>query len=245
MPPLVAITTSELRTPQRAEPLPQSEPPRHELALSLTYPLAVEGGGAVPMVVPPLPIADVGPLLDRVDGLVISGGPDLDPASYSAEPDPATGPTLPHLDRLELALVAGARDRALPVLALCRGMQLLNVAYGGTLQQDVAGHRQTAIGTEAAHEVEVEPGSLLASVMGCERAAVNSFHHQAVDRLGDGLVAVARTDDGLVEAIEDPAADFVVGVQWHAESMVGRREHCALFTAFAEHAARSQTSRVG
>jgi putative glutamine amidotransferase len=116
-----------------------------------------------------------------------------------------------------------------PVLGICRGVQTLNVARGGTLHQHLEGHRQTAAGRVTTHSVRIEPGSRLARVMGVTEADVNSFHHQAADRLGQGLRAVAWAPDGLVEGLESDGDAFYLGVQWHAESLVDRPEHCALF----------------
>jgi putative glutamine amidotransferase len=124
------------------------------------------------------------------------------------------------------------------VLGICRGAQALCVARGGTLRQHVDDHRQTAPASQATHEVRIAVGSRLAGLVGSGRLAVNSFHHQAADRLGAGLRAVAHAPDGTVEAIEDPSRPFVVGVQWHAEAMVDRREQLALFGALVDAAAR-------
>ncbi|MEN0013627.1 MAG: gamma-glutamyl-gamma-aminobutyrate hydrolase family protein [Solirubrobacteraceae bacterium] len=233
--PLIGISTSELRTPDRVDRDPDAEPPQRELALGLDYPNAVAAAGGLPVVLPPhldLALEMVG----RLDGLLLSGGPDLDPALYAAAPNENLGPIEPATDRWELALLQAALEHALPVLAICRGMQLLNVAYGGTLWQDLPSetgvdehHRQKARGSEVTHEVVVEEGTKLAALTRGGRVAVNSFHHQAVKRLGSGLVVSARDDDGLVEAVEDPDRPFVVGVQWHAESLQSRAEHSGLF----------------
>ncbi len=240
-PPLIGITTSELRTPDRVDPIPDAEPPQRELALGLDYPVAVAAGGGVPVVLPPhLDLASE--LIGHLDGLVLSGGPDIHPALYAHPPHPNLGPNEPATDAWELSLLRAALDRGLPVLAICRGMQLLNVAYGGTLWQDINTelelgevHRQTQRGSEVTHDVDVEPGSRLAELTGGGTIAVNSFHHQAVQELGDGLVITAR-DGGLVEAVEDPDRPFVVGVQWHAESLYARPEQLALFQGLAARA---------
>ncbi|MDO9355914.1 MAG: gamma-glutamyl-gamma-aminobutyrate hydrolase family protein [Solirubrobacteraceae bacterium] len=235
--PLIGISTSELRTPDRVDRDPDAEPPQRELALGLDYPVAVAAGGGIPVVLPPhLDLAS--DLIARLDGLVLSGGPDLDPALYAAAPNEHLGPIEPATDRWELSLVRAALERDIPVLGICRGMQLLNVAYGGSLWQDLPSelgveeiyHRQKARGSEVTHDVTVDPDTKLASLTGPGTVAVNSFHHQAVQRLGEGLVITARDEsDGVVEGIEDPSRRFMVGVQWHAESLYARPAHLGLF----------------
>ncbi|GAB2877320.1 gamma-glutamyl-gamma-aminobutyrate hydrolase family protein [Streptomyces mayteni] len=154
----------------------------------------------------------------RLDGLVISGGPDVDPARFGATRDPRTGPPAPERDAWELALIEAALAAGLPLLGICRGMQLLNVALGGTLNQHVAGH-QGRPGTFVDHEVTPVPGSRLAAVLSPAPLAVPTHHHQSVADLGTGLTATARAADGTVEALELPAsAAFVLAVQWHPEA---------------------------
>ena len=215
----------------------ESDPPRPEMVLGLTYLEAVQHAGGVPVVVPPLPTEMVGAFLDRVDGLCLSGGPDIHPAAYGAEPHAALGPTEPRLDAFELELVRAADERGLPVLAICRGAQLVNVARGGALHQhlpDVVGegvhHRQAIAASQPTHPVTVAPGSRLAGLFGRGRTDVNSFHHQAASRMGDGLVPTAWATDGTVEAFEESGDRFLVCVQWHVECLVGRRGHGDLFT---------------
>lgn len=177
---------------------------------------------------------DIEPLLDRVDGLLFSGGPDLDPATYGQLPHPELGPDVDRVsDEYELALLRAATARDLPVLAICRGMQALNVSRGGTLHQHLPDlteleHRQTMDSFEAAHDVAVAEGSLLHRLSGRRRLEVNTLHHQAIDRLGDGLEVIARAPDGTVEAVYDPALRFCLGVQWHAELLTHRPEHAPL-----------------
>ena len=243
--PLIAVTTSEVRRSETVSPTPEGEPPSHEMALGLKYLRALEAAGAIPLVMPPLSPELVPSLLDRVDGICLSGGPDLDPSAYGEATHEATGPVEPDLDAFELALTRAADARGLPILAICRGMQLLNVARGGSLHQHlpdlVSGeisHRQGAPGTQPTHAVALDDHSHLARVLRIDRAEVNSFHHQAVDRLGDGLVVAGRAPDGTVEAIEALDRDFVLGVQWHAESLTARPEQAALFQAFVDAAER-------
>ena len=191
--------------------------------LPRSYARAAYAAGGIPVLLPPGPVEGTDELLRRLDGLILAGGADIDPASYGAEPDPRTGETWPERDAFELALARGALESDVPLLGLCRGMQLLNVARGGTLIQDLAPvvgderHRPTP-GTFAEHEVRLEPGSLAARAVGAERLVVKSHHHQGVDRLGDGVVATGWAEpDGLVEAIEVPDRRYVLGVLWHPE----------------------------
>jgi putative glutamine amidotransferase len=242
--PIIGLSTSEMRAPERVRHDPHSEPAGRELALGLTYPDAIRLAGAVPVVIPPLDAAAIEPLLDGLWGLCLSGGPDLHPAIYGAEPHPELGPTEPELDRFEIALVRAAEAREMPVLAICRGLQVLSVARGGTLTQDLPAlrpsdveHRQPQPASTPTHAVRLEATSLVAGCLGVRDAMVNSFHHQAVDRLGSGLRAVGWAPDGVIEAIEATDRDFTVAVQWHAESMVRSPEQANLFAAFTEAAA--------
>ena len=239
---IIGLSTSEMREPERVRHDPHSEPAMRELALGLTYPEAILRAGAVPVVIPPMQPAAIAPLLDGLWGLCLSGGPDLHPDCYGARPHPELGPTEPHLDEFEIALLRGAEARGMPVLAICRGLQVLNVSRGGTLIQDLPterpsqiDHRQALGGATATHDVTLEDG-LTADCLGVREARVNSFHHQAVDRLGDGLRAVGWAPDGVVEAIEATARSFTVAVQWHAESMVRSPEQARLLEAFADAA---------
>jgi putative glutamine amidotransferase len=172
-------------------------------------------------------------ILDAIDGLILSGGADLDPASYGADPHPATDPPRPERDRFELALARGAVERDLPLLGICRGMQTLNVALGGTLVQhlpDLVGsdRHRAQLGAFGEHEVRLEPGSLAARASGAERLTVKSHHHQGVAELGEGLVASGFSEpDRVIEAIELPERRFALGVLWHCEE----DERSALFGA--------------
>jgi putative glutamine amidotransferase len=241
--PLIGVTTSELRPKERVNPIPEGEPPAVEMVLGITYLNAIQAAGGLPIVIPLLETDAIEPLLDRIDGICLSGGPDLDPALYAAEPHPELGPVEPALDRFELAVAARADAREMPILAICRGTQALNVVRGGALHQHLPDisvellHRQTTPSTEPSHPVAVDPDSHLAEVLGgdgIDLDAVNSFHHQAIDRLGDGLRVSARAPDGTVEAIEDPSRRFLIGVQWHAETLLHREAEAALFRRFIE-----------
>jgi putative glutamine amidotransferase len=198
-----------------------------EAALApLAYVDAVQLAGGLALIVPPDDEAAEHPqgLLDKLDGLVLIGGADVDPATYGAAPDPRTGATRPERDRFELALAYAAMERGLPLLGICRGGQMVNVACGGTLIQhlpDVVGddHHLPTPGTFAEHEVALEPGSLAARAAGAERITVKSHHHQAVDQLGEGLQATGHAlPDAVVEAVEHPDHDFTLGVLWHPEA---------------------------
>jgi putative glutamine amidotransferase len=238
--PLIGVTTSEVRHAETIQQTPEGEPVRHEMALGLTYLRAIEWAGGIPIVIPPLHIQAITPLLDRISGICLSGGPDLDPQSYGAREHPKLGPTEPDLDRFELAIARRADARGIPLLAICRGAQALNVVRGGTLVQhlpdlgNAIDHRQNAPGEEPTHEVLIEPDSKLAQVLETTRLEVNSFHHQGIAELGRGLRPVAHSDDGMIEGIESPDRPFCVGVQWHAELLVERPTETALFEAFVE-----------
>lgn len=244
MKPLVGVTTSELRPGELATLRRHGEPPHAEMALGVTYVRAIEAAGGVPVVMPPLSPEHVPALVARLDGVLLSGGPDLAPEAYDARPHAELGATEPGLDVFEYALVREALRLRLPILGICRGAQALNVACGGTLHQhlpDVVGdmvlHRQSEDGRHPTHFVDVLPGSRLAQVLGTKRLRVNSFHHQAVDRLGVGLRVCARAPDGTIEAIEDSTRPFVVAVQWHAETLVDGPPHRALFEELVAGAA--------
>jgi putative glutamine amidotransferase len=171
------------------------------------------------------PVGDPGGILERFDALVLTGGPDLDPALYGQPPRPETYGVDRAIDDFEFALVHEALDRGLPTLAVCRGFQVLNVALGGTLYQHIADDpgvephgRPGQPGGGRAQEMTIEPGTLLAKVMGTTRAVGTCHHHQAVDGVGDGLRVVARAGDGIVEALElDDPRGWLLAVQWHPE----------------------------
>ena len=199
---------------------------REVVLLARDYVHAVQRAGGLAVLLPPDAEAAQAPdlVLDRVDALLLAGGVDVDPAAYGAAPHPETGPTRPERDRFELALTRRALERDLPLLAICRGMQVLNVARGGTLHQhlpDLVGHEdhRRVRGAFGDHDVRLEPGSLAARAAGEARHPTKSHHHQAIDRLGDGLrVTGWAVQDELPEALEDPSARFALGVQWHPEA---------------------------
>jgi putative glutamine amidotransferase len=242
MRPLIGVTTSELRPSAAGTLRRHGEPPLPEMALGMTYLRAIEAVGGLPVVLPPL--GDAVLYLDRLDGICLSGGPDVDPAAYGADRHAELGPTEPGLDAFELSLARAADERGMPILGVCRGAQALNVARGGTLHQHLPGHRQSEPATQSTHTVRIRAGSRLARTAGRAELPVNSFHHQAVDVLGAGLRAVAYAADGTVEAVEAPGNRFVLAVQWHAEALAGEARHRALFEALVEAAAAQPLRRA-
>jgi gamma-glutamyl-gamma-aminobutyrate hydrolase PuuD len=210
--------------------------------IPLMYVEAVERAGGRPVVVPPC-AGGVEETLDLLDGIVFSGGADVAPSTYGAEPHPLTDEPQERRDRAELALLEAALERDLPLLAICRGSQLLNVLRGGDLVQHLpdevghSDHRETP-GVFSEHEVEVDDATLLRSLVG-ERATVKSSHHQGLGRLGAGLVESARALDGTREALEDPSRRFALGVLWHPEADGDQR----LFEALVTEARRYRGER--
>jgi gamma-glutamyl-gamma-aminobutyrate hydrolase PuuD len=210
--------------------------------LPLSYVRAVEAAGGRAVLLPPA-LGAVEETLDAVDALLLSGGPDLDPETYGAEAHPETNGVRPERDRAELALLEGALARDMPVLAVCRGSQVLNVARGGDLVQhlpEVVGHEEHkhTPGVFAEHDVEVLPGTRLHGLVG-PHGPIKSHHHQGYGRLGEGLREAARAEDGTVEAIEDPSRRFAVGVLWHPEE----DEDAGLFRSLVAEARRYREER--
>ena len=196
------------------------------VACTTAYLEALQRAGAETVIVPPIPLeaADATERLGRFDGLVLVGGGDIDPVLYGQEPHPETGHISPVRDGFEIPLVRAAIDRGLPTLCICRGIQVLNVALGGTLhkhisdREDLVAHRNADASDVVLHEVRVQPGSRVMKAMGgAERVQTFSHHHQALDRLGTGLVPVGWAEDDLLEAVELDDG-WVLGLQWHAEA---------------------------
>ena len=212
--------------------------------LTAAYVTALENAGLVPLIVPPLSNARAtAAVLDSVAGLVLTGGEDVDPARYGEDRHEKIRSVNALRDATEAALVEEARARGMPVLAICRGIQILNVALGGTLIQDISSQCKTSIAHDEegprdsrSHEIDVEPGSLIAKAIGVEHCTVNSFHHQSVKRVADGMRVTARSPDGVVEGLESIDEDWwVMAVQWHPEEMTESAEPWdrGLFKAFA------------
>jgi putative glutamine amidotransferase len=212
--------------------------------LTAAYVTALENAGLIPLIVPPLANADAASaILDSVAGLVLTGGEDVDPARYGEKRHEKVRSVNPARDATEASLIKEAKERGTPVLAICRGIQILNVALGGTLVQDIPSQCETKIAHDEesardsrTHEISVEPGSLIATAVGTEHLTVNSFHHQSVKRVADGMRVTARSPDGIIEGIESTDEDWwVMAVQWHPEEMTDSAEPWdrGLFQSFA------------
>ena len=215
-----------------------------EVRIHRAYTDAILAAGLVPLVVPPMGSDAALAILDTVQGLVLTGGEDIDPARFGEARHPATGRAHDLRDECELTLARAAAARRIPTLAICRGVQVLNVALGGTLVQDIPSqvggkidHDAETARSERVHDVDVDAGSVLAGIVGADRISTNSFHHQSVGRLADGLRNVGRSGDGVIEAVEcADRAWWAVGVQWHPEELIKTREDWdrRLFQAFAD-----------
>ncbi|MGH7562067.1 MAG: gamma-glutamyl-gamma-aminobutyrate hydrolase family protein [Gemmatimonadales bacterium] len=245
--PLIGLPTQTL---QAIDGIPDALP--HSWVMNSRYSLTVAAAGGTPVMLPLLDgdLPTLRALFDRLDGVLLPGGVDMDPCTFGSPPHPRLGRIDPARDAVELALARWAVEERKPILGLCRGLQVLNVALGGTLYQDIEAEVPGAIkhdyvptaGYERdyrAHEVTIAGGSRLASAFGAPAVAVNSMHHQAVQQLAPALVVSARAPDGIVEAVESGTDHFLVGVQWHPEvfeqSDPGTRR---LFRSFVEAASR-------
>jgi putative glutamine amidotransferase len=231
-------------------PMVRGDTGRPIYASNQRYVQAVLHAGGVPILIPPVPSGEaLSAIQEILDGLLLAGGADLDPTHYGEAPLPEMGTPEPQRDTTELAITRWALDKRLPVLGICRGMQLLNVACGGSLYQDLPTQLPSAFDheqqgqarTHIAHEVSTEPGSLLADILGVQHVGVNSFHHQAVKRIGQGLRVTGVAEDGVAEAIEIPDLPFVLAVQYHPEELEGNdaTSH-RLFLAFVQASAEHQ-----
>ena len=233
--PLIGITTYVEPAQWGAWELPSA-------LIPYMYVQAIERAGGRALLVPPSTAA-IEETLDALDGLLFSGGSDLDPTMYDQDPHPETSGTRPERDQGELALLGAALARDMPVLAVCRGSQVLNVARGGDLIQhlpDELGHEQHkhTPGEYSDHDVTLEPDTRVGGILG-DRAPVKSHHHQGFGRIGEGLQKAGYAEDGTVEALEDPSKRFAVGVLWHPEE----GEDMALFEALVEQAAQYREER--
>jgi putative glutamine amidotransferase len=215
-----------------------------KVRLSLNYVRSIEGAGLLPVIVPPL--ADPGTaaaLIAGCSGLLLTGGEDVDPARYGAPAHATTGaPNVPR-DATELALFAAARERGIPVLGICRGIQLINVAMGGTLVQDLPSERPSSIqhdqpdaANARTHGIRLVAKSRIHAAVNTDELVVNSYHHQAVDRLADGLTVTATAPDGVIEGVEGTEGPWLVAVQWHPEDLTTDIQPWdrGLFKAFRE-----------
>jgi putative glutamine amidotransferase len=235
MRPAIAITASYAKNPEDG------------FELHTAYVRSVEKAGGLPLVVVPGTPDDAAPVLDRVSGLLLTGGSDVDPVLFGEVRHPSVKRVVAERDAFEIALCQEALGRDLPVFAICRGQQVLNVALGGTLHQDIASqvpgaiqHRAETERWETSHEVEIVPGTRLRSILGAGKVDVNSFHHQAVKDVGKGLIVSARSPvDGVIEGLEVREQRFLVAVQWHPEDFVGKSAAFEpLFAALVQACAR-------
>jgi putative glutamine amidotransferase len=243
--PLIGVPTQTL---QAIDGIPEGLP--HSWVMNRRYLTALASVGASPLLVPLLDEDDaLRGLYERLDGVFLAGGVDMDPESYSVDRHPLCGRTDPPRDRVEILLARWAMADGKPLFGVCRGMQVINVAAGGSLLQDCASFHPGAIKHDyfptagyardhLAHDVRLAPASRMARLFDGETAAVNSMHHQGVARLGEGLVASAFAPDGLIEALEAEGDAFVIGVQWHPEMLIDRDAGTRrMFEAFVDAAA--------
>lgn len=230
--------------------------PLRRSAVNQDYVDAIAAAGGAPICIPVgLERSALRAIYSTLDGLLLPGGDDVAPYRYGQEPHPLLGNVDHNRDELEITMAQWALEDSLPILGICRGIQVLAVAAGGTLYQDVPSQLMNGLPHDVrdhgrdhrCHEIDVEPGSKLAEVVGAGRVAVNSFHHQAVLDVPPGFIVSARTDDGIIEAIEAPGYPFVLGVQCHPEAMwcTSAREFAGLFNAFVEAAAGGRRAGIG
>jgi len=238
--PLIGITASRIHN-RADEPM---------IALNEAYSRAVARAGAIPLTINPgLPDEAVIEMLSRLDGVLFSGGGDVETSRYHGIDHPRVGEVDPDRDRIEIMLIGYAVQRGIPFLGICRGIQVINVALGGTLYSDVADQHGGEIRHDCypdiprdhlAHEVEIAAGSRLEQILGVKRVATNSLHHQAVRELAPGLTAIAQAPDGIVEALEIPGHPFALAVQWHPEWMPDSLPMQNLFRSFTGAAAKAR-----
>jgi putative glutamine amidotransferase len=242
--PVIGLTSRTL-------PFPANKKQRPTETVTRTYVEAVERAGGLCMMIPNLDVSRAAAYLDRIDALLLTGGDDPDPELFGEEPHPNIEMVDSRRDLFEVSLVRGAVERAMPVFGICRGAQLLNIALGGDIYQDIGSqtesslqHTQRRLDDGPWHEIDVEPnsrlGSLLEGSLTGRSMRVNSFHHQACRRAGDGLTVCARARDGLPEALEMGDHPFFLGVQWHPE--LGGNGSEALFSAFIKAAQLSDSA---
>jgi putative glutamine amidotransferase len=242
--PTIGLTCTTVITTE--EPIgPHSASPQ-------TYVDSVTGAGGLPLLLPIVDPEYAAAYLARIDGLILTGGLDVDPFQYGQEPAARLGRIDQKRDAIEVALARGAHAQGIPILAICRGQQLLNVAMGGTLHQHLPDvyegalrHDQLDLHPDAlSHSVQVEPETRLREILGAEHVRVNTFHHQAVDRLAERFRVTARSPDGVVEGIEDPSHPFCIAVQWHPERRLDDPVSRALFRSVVEAARHAADAGV-
>jgi putative glutamine amidotransferase len=216
----------------------QSPPGKRESAFAyLTYVEAIRRAGAIPVLIPPQP-ENAAQLVEDLDGVLLAGGFDCDPAEFGEEPHPSLEPMDSRRQRNDVSLAKAARERGIPTLGICLGLQVMNVAAGGTLVQDIDSQIETEIEhasepeDRGRHDVLIEQGTKLAKIIKERELNVNSSHHQAIRNVGEGLRVTAHAPDGVIEGVEDPRHPFYVGVQWHPEDMTGESSAAELFGAF-------------
>lgn len=218
-----------------------SETGRERAFNYLSYVDSLRRAGAVPVLIPPQP-ENAEELLDQLDGVVLAGGYDCDPTLYGEDPHPSCETMDCRRQDNDLALARVAREKGVPMLGICLGAQVMNVAAGGNLFQDILSQIDGAINhasepeNRSRHDVSIEPQTRLAAILGNRQFNVNSSHHQSVREAGRGLRVAAKAPDGVIEAVEDPQHPFYVGVQWHPEDMAGERSATKLFETFVEAA---------
>lgn len=240
--PVIGLTTSRLKN-ERGDPM---------ISVMETYVKAVVQAGGAPLLIPlGLPEQTLKELANRLDAILFTGGGDIHPERYGSRPDPRAASVDEDRDRVEMQLFREARDKGMPFLGICRGLQVINVACGGSLYLDIAGQHEAALEhryypnwprDKLAHSVEVTEESLLARIVGQTQLAVNSLHHQAIDRLAPGLKATASAPDGIIEAVELSSTPFGLAVQWHPEWLTDQAPMRALFRALVE-AANEKTGK--
>ena len=244
MKPIIAISSNFGYT-AAALNFPHDVKPNHNLGDS--YVQAVERAGGIPLIIPNFTDArEMLDLVHKIDGLLISGGTDVDSKLFGERAITEVTPFCPRRDTTEAELIRAAiRDTDIPVLGICRGEQMLNIAMGGTIIQDLKAeglpeHRMSMYERDdPSHKIKVVPGTRLYSILGSETVWVNSYHHQAVRKIAPGFIKTAEADpDGVIEAIEMPGERFIVGVQWHPEGLIHNDEHQAIFRAFVEAAGK-------
>ena len=215
-----------------------------------TYTESLRRAGAIPVLIPPQP-ENAADIVNELDGVILAGGFDCHPAIYGDEMHPTTEVMDERRQENDLALARLARQHNIPTLGICLGLQMMNVAAGGTLVQDINSQLETEIVHESdpsqrvRHDVMIEPGTRLGGIVAARRLNVNSSHHQAIREVGEGLRVTAQAPDGIIEGVEDPRHPFYVGVQWHPEDMAGEDAAAAIFGAFVEAARRHAAAKQG